>query len=159
MKPVICPSCGHEVYDKTGKCPFCGTDLPNKSIFSSSTGATPSSRAKVLVLIGLMVTMAIGGFSFFMVMRSTDKAKLQVEVSHRMDNEDTVAEDCRANMQSILFAEEDYMAEYGHYTDNIEDLLEFDNSLYPVCPQSNTPYNIVITKQDVQVSCSIHGVI
>ncbi len=150
-----CPSCGHELLDRTDQCPFCGSDLSRRSL--RSAGAQSNHLRKIIVLVSVMMAISGAAFTFFFAMSGkstnygTDKSPEQVIP------QDTHAEHCFENMYRILDAEDEYMDQNGRYADNIDELHQFDSALDLVCPQSGLPYSIVNTKQSVQVICSVHG--
>ena len=150
-----CPSCGHELLDRTDQCPFCGNDLSRRSL--RSVGVSTNHRAKIIVLVAVMMLISVGGFTFFLAMRSEETAAVTEKISPQLIPQDTNAHQCLENMYRILDAEEEYMDQNGRYADNIDELHQFDSALDLVCPESGLPYSIVNTKQSVQVICSVHG--
>ncbi len=158
MKPQVCPNCGHEIIEKVDQCPFCGTHLPRRSIFSASSGPAAGTQAKKFILAGLVLLMMIGAISSYLLMGGAEKARTQESYDQR-ENVSTAADECRENMYSILIAEDNYMAEYGSYTDDFEELTQFDSSLVLQCPQSNELYNLSVSKQGIQLNCPVHGAI
>ena len=150
-----CPSCGHELLDRTDQCPFCGNDLSRLSL--RSVGVSTNSRVKIIILVALMMTISGIGFTFYLMMRSEKIAALTEKVAEQVIPQDTNAERCFENMYRILDAEDEFMDQNGRYTDNTDELSQFDSSLDLVCPQSGLPYSIINTKQSIQVICSVHG--
>ena len=157
MRVTTCPSCGHELYDKTDKCPFCGTDLPRQSIFSSTGGYSSNNRVKLMVIVSLLLVISGVAFTLFMAMRMEQTDKVQTEISEQVDYQDEFTLHCEENMHRILDAEDLYRVQYGQFTDDIDELAAFDSSLDTVCPVSGIPYSITVSKQNVHVSCSVHG--
>jgi len=158
MKPQVCPNCEHEIFDDNDQCPFCGAALPRRSIFSSSSGPAAGTHVRKIILAGLVALLMIGATSTFMLMGRADKARAQEGYDQR-DYMHTAAEECRENMHSILSAEDDYLAEYGRYAEDFEELEEYDPSLVLLCPENGEHYNLSVSKQGVQLNCPVHGAI
>ncbi len=150
-----CPSCGHELLDRTDQCPFCGSDLSRRS--HRSAGAQANHLRKIIVLVSVMMAISVAAFTFFFAMNSKRDAADTEKIHEQVIPQDTNSEHCFENMYRILDAEDDYMDQNGRYADNIDELHQFDSALNLVCPQSGLPYSIINTKQSVQVICSVHG--
>jgi len=150
-----CPSCGHELLDRTDQCPFCGNDLSRRSL--RSTGASPNHLRKIILLVSVMMAISGAAFTFFFAINGKRNAADTEKIPEQVIPQDTNAEHCFDNMYRILDAEDEYLDQNGRYADNIDELHQFDSSLDLVCPQSDLPYSIVNTKQSVQVICSVHG--
>lgn len=147
-----CPSCGHELLDRTDKCPFCGNDLSRRS-----AGVSKSHLSKIIVLVSVMMAISVTAFTFYFAINGKRNAATTEKIPEQIIPHDTNAEHCFDNMYRILDAEDEYLDQNGHYADNIDELHQFDSALDLVCPQSGLPYSIVNTKQSVQVICSVHG--
>lgn len=157
MKYPKCPSCGYELYDSTDQCPFCGTDLPRRSILPSSTGFSSGHRAKLIVVISIILAVAGGAFTYYLAMWNEKASVVTEKISEQFMPQDTNAQQCIENMYRILDAENEYMSQNGRFADNIDELAQFDSTLNIVCPESGLSYTIINTKQSVQVRCSVHG--
>jgi len=104
-----------------------------------------------------MLLISGAAFTYFMAMWSDKTAPVTEKISEQPIPQDTNAQQCFENMYRILDAENEYMAQNGRFADNINELIQFDNTLDTVCPESGLPYSIINTKHSVQVRCSVHG--
>ncbi len=150
-----CPSCGHELLDRTDQCPFCGNDLSRRIL--RSPGAQAHNLRKIILLVAVMMAISGAVFTFFFAMNGRSTAAGTGKASEQVIPQDTNAEHCFENMYRILDAEDEYLDQNGRYADNIDELNQFDSTLDLVCPQSGLPYSIVNMKHSVQVICSVHG--
>ncbi len=150
-----CPSCGHELLDRTDQCPFCGSDLSRRSL--RSAGAQSNHLRKIIVLVAVMMAISGAAFTFFFAMNGRENAAGKEKISEQVIPSEANAQQCFENMYRILDAEDEYMDQNGRYADNIDELHQFDSALDLVCPESGMPYSIINTKQSVQVICPVHG--
>ncbi|MEN8209314.1 MAG: hypothetical protein ABFR50_08685 [Candidatus Fermentibacteria bacterium] len=150
-----CPSCGNELFDKTDQCPFCGTDLPRRVFHPAAMSKKPQLKLAILIGAMMLITGAVSIFIF--IMRSDIAASGKEKTIEEVIPQDTDAQHCLENMYRILDAEDDYLDQNGHYTDNIDELHRFDSALDILCPETGQPYSIMDMKHSVEVICSVHG--
>jgi ribosomal protein S27E len=156
LKNPKCPSCGNELFEKTDSCPFCGEVLPRLSILSHS-GSAKNQQMKIVVLISAsLVIMGAAGAVFFAMQDEKGDSSSQ-QIPERQDSRLNPLQQCRGSMNRILDTEDEYMARYGSYTDDIEALIELDPSLDTACPACGEQYTIALTKHGLEVSCPVHG--
>ncbi|MBN2587596.1 MAG: hypothetical protein JXA64_10110 [Candidatus Fermentibacteraceae bacterium] len=61
-----CPSCQHELYDRShGTCPFCGHKLPSGTVRTSTGYGSQSVRKTKLILIAIMLSLLAAGIAAF----------------------------------------------------------------------------------------------
>jgi predicted RNA-binding Zn-ribbon protein involved in translation (DUF1610 family) len=155
MKYPRCPSCGYELYDRTDQCPFCGSTLPRRSL--QSIGVSTNRLKKIIALVAVVMLISGVAFTYYLVMWNKKTAVVTEKISEQHGLSETNERNCVENMYRILDAENEYFAQNGCYTDNIDELAQFNSTLNLVCPESGESYRIQISKQSVTILCSIHG--
>lgn len=150
-----CPSCGHELLDRTDQCPFCGSDLSRRSLRSS--GASTGHLRKIIIAVAVLMVISGAGLAIFIAMSSKETHAGTEKISQQVIPSEANEQQCFENMYRILDAEDEYMDQNGRFADNIDELHLFDSTLDLVCPESGMPYSIINTKKSVQVICPVHG--
>lgn len=73
MEYSKCPSCEHEIYDRSaGKCPFCGHALPKRGAAGSQYSAASGRKVRLIILIAILLFMLIAGLTTYLAAASSE---------------------------------------------------------------------------------------
>lgn len=62
-----CPSCDHEIFDRSAAtCPFCGRGLGRTGGAGSPGSPSSGSRARILMLVAMLLLMLVAGITAFL---------------------------------------------------------------------------------------------
>ena len=150
-----CPSCDHELYDKSyRKCPFCGSKLTGSVL--GRTASSSSSQARTLIMTAALLVVLGAGLGVYFAASSGQQEMERSETAIAAE-EEQLQHICNENINQILDMEAEYNSINGMFTDDIEELRTMDESLPSICPQSGRSYKLIIQGDSIRVVCDIHG--